>query len=538
MAIFATIVSCNFKPKADAIYYNGKVVTVDESFSIAEAFAVKNGKFIAIGSSSELLEKYQTAKKIDLQQHYVYPGFIDAHCHFLGYAGDLYKCQLVGTDSYEKVMERVAVYDSKEHPVIIYGRGWDQNDWVKKEFPTNERLSKFFSYKPVFLKRIDGHAALVNAKFWELAQSALLPFQNTEYIEMKDGKPTGIIFDKAMEAAEKLIPELATELLIRELMVAQEECFKLGITSLSDAGLNPKQISFIDSLQKAKALKLRIYAMVSATPDNLNYFESKGKIKTPYLNVQSLKVYADGALGSRGAKLKEDYSDKINHSGSMNISLEELEKYAAWAIKNDFQLNTHAIGDSANAFILNVYAKYLKSKNDLRWRIEHAQVVDAHDIHHFGSYSIIPSVQPTHATSDMYWAKDRLGEERMQRAYAYKSLLNENGWMPLGTDFPVEYLNPQYTFYAAVGRRDGENLPKDGFQFNEALTREEALRGITIWAAKGNFEEKEKGSIEKGKYADFIIEEVDYLKDDLLKIRNSTPLNTFINGVEVYQKKN
>jgi predicted amidohydrolase YtcJ len=520
----------------DAIYYNGNIITVDSLFSKAEAFAVKDGKFIAVGNYLDILKKYDSKNRIDLHKKFVYPGLIDAHCHFVSYAYDLSKCHLVGTKSFHDVLEKVVAYSREQNPQFIFGRGWDQNDWETKEFPNNEKLNEWFSDKPVFLERVDGHAVLVNDVFLKMADSILRPYKNTPYIEMKNGRPTGILLDNAMDAAERLIPAASVNVQRNDVILAQEDCFKLGLTTVCDAGLGPRQISFIDSLQKLNILKIRVYAMVSASNENLKYLEKNGKIKTPYLNVQSLKVYADGALGSRGAKLKKDYSDKPHHTGSLNISLKDLEKYASWAMQHGFQLNAHAIGDSGNAFILNVYAKYLMGKNDLRWRIEHAQVVDLSDMHMFGDYSIIPSVQPTHATSDMYWAKDRLGKKRMGGAYAYKSLLKENGWLPLGTDFPVEHLNPQYTFYAAVSRRDAESFPKDGFQMEEALTREEALRGITIWAAKANFEEHEKGSIEPGKYADFIICDEDYLNDDLLKIRNSAPLQTFVNGQLVYTK--
>ncbi len=536
-AIILFALSCKTKVKVDAIYFNGIIITVDSAFTQAEAFAVKEGKFIAIGKTAELLENYEAKEKIDLLQKFVYPGFIDAHCHFMGYAGDLYKCQLRGTTSFDAVLEKLVEYDKIENPGFLYGRGWDQNDWEHQAFPNNKKLNLLFPDKPVFLKRIDGHAVLVNAKFLALAVQELKPYLNSEFVEMKEGIPTGILFDKAMDAAASLIPELSVTTLTKEIIKAQEDCFKLGLTSLSDAGLSPQQISLIDSLQKADILKLRIYAMVSASSQNLDYFETKGKIKTPYLNVQSFKVYVDGALGSRGARLKNEYSDMHQHFGAFNTTFDELEHYAKWAFQHQFQLCSHAIGDSANALVLELYSRYLNGENDLRWRIEHAQVVDKKDIHLFGANSIVASVQPTHATSDMYWAQSRLGEARMGEAYAYKSLLHENGWLPLGTDFPVEYLNPQYTFYAAVSRKDGENYPQNGFQMNEALTREEALRGITIWAARSNFEEKEKGSIEVGKYADFLIYDIDFLKEELLKIRNSMPLNTFLNGDKVFEKK-
>ncbi len=537
--LIASVVFCaagKAKLRADRIFYNARVVCVDSAWSVQEAFAVKDGKFLDVGSTKYILETYDAAEKTDLQQHFVYPGFIDAHCHFWGYAGDLYKCQLVGTRSFEEVLEKVNAYASESKSGFIYGRGWDQNDWDVKEFPDNKKLNAMFPETPVFLKRIDGHAVLVNEAFFRLAAEELKPYMHSEFVELKNGVPTGILFDIAMDAAESKIPALSADEMTRELLQAQRDCYRLGLTSVADAGLSPQNIQMLDSLQKKGTLSMRIYAMVSATDENLKYLEKKGPYKTPYLSVRSIKIYADGALGSRGALLKQPYSDQPMHRGSFNTTPEVMQRYAQWAGQHQFQVNTHAIGDSGNAMVLKIYADVLKGKNDLRWRIEHAQVVDPADWHFFGDFSIIPSVQPTHATSDMYWAEKRLGAERMPGAYAYESLRKQNGWLPLGTDFPVEYLNPQYTFYAAVSRQDAAGFPVNGFNKPEALSRMDALKGMTIWAAKGQFEENEKGSIEKGKWADFVVYDLDLIHDDLLKIRNSTPAETYSAGKQVYKK--
>jgi len=317
-------------------------------------------------------------------------------------------------------------------------------------------------------------------------------------------------------------------------MLAQQNCFAAGLTTVDDCGLDYDVILFIDSLQKAGDLAMRVYAMLSDNKKNFDFIAAKGKIKTERLNVRSFKVYADGALGSRGACLLQPYSDKPGWSGFLLSPATHFDSVAAVIYKMGFQMCTHAIGDSGNRVILQTYARQLKGKNDLRWRIEHAQVINQNDFNLFGENNIIPSVQPTHATSDMYWAAGRLGPERIKGAYAYNDLLKQNGWLPLGTDFPVEDISPFKTFYAAVVRKDAKGFPAAGFQPENALSRQDALRGMTIWAAKANFEETEKGSIEKGKLADFIILDQDLTKTAPERILGTRVISTFINGQKVY----
>jgi predicted amidohydrolase YtcJ len=525
--------SCSQKEKVDAIVFNAKVYTVDEAFSNAEAFAVKDGKFVAVGNTSDILTNYEADEKIDINGSTVFPGFIDAHCHFYKLGMDKQNVDLVGTKSYEEVIQRIFDFQKEKNVPFILGRGWDQNDWEVKEFPTKDRLDKLFPDTPIALTRVDGHAYLVNQKALDMAGITAETKVEGGEIQLKDGKLTGILVDNPMDLIDAVIPKPTLTQRVQALEDAQKECLYYGLTSVSDAGLDRNIIELIDSLQKVETLKIRMYTMISNTPENVAYYIDKEPYKTDYLNVCSFKVYGDGALGSRGAALKEPYSDQHNHFGAMVISPEELSKLAERIAKTKYQMNTHAIGDSANYQVLKTYARVLEGQSNRRWRIEHAQVIDEPDFDIFKNENIIPSVQPTHATSDMYWAGDRLGEEREKGAYAYKKLLNLSGKVALGTDFPVEHVSPFKTFYAAVARKDSDHYPEGGYQKENALSREETLKGMTIWAAYSNFEEKEKGSIEVGKFADFIVLDKNLMEipeDDILEAK---VLETYIAGKKV-----
>jgi hypothetical protein len=442
------------------------------------------------------------------------------------------KVDLTGTKSYDEVIERIKAFQKEKNATFITGRGWDQNDWEVKEFPTKDKLDALFPNTPIAVVRIDGHALLVNQAALDLAKiDADTQVSGGEIIK-ENGKITGVLIDGAMSLIYPTIPSVSKEESIQALKDAEKKCFELGLTTVDDAGLGRKTIELIDSLQQAKTLKMRVYAMVSASKENLDYYLEHGVFKSERLNVRSFKVYADGALGSRGAALIQPYSDRENHFGAMVTSLDTLQQIAKRIANSDFQMNTHAIGDSANSFILSAYVDALKSQTNRRWRIEHAQVIDSTDFDYFTD--IIPSVQPTHATSDMYWAEDRLGPKRIKNAYAYKKLLDINGRVALGTDFPVEQVNPMLTFYAAVARQDTEGFPSSGFEKENGLSREETLKGMTIWAAFSNFEENEKGSIESGKLADFIILDNDIMKIELAKIPEIKVLSTYLNGEKVY----
>ncbi len=529
--------SCSSKKRADAIFYNGKIYTVDSAFSVAEAFVVDSGKIISIGKSEDILNEFEAKEKHDLNGKAVYPGFIDAHCHFFGYASDLQKADLYGTKSFDEVIQKITNYSKTNKFSWILGRGWDQNDWDVKVFPSKEKLDSLFPDTPVYLVRVDGHAVLCNNAALKTGSVTVSTKVSGGQVEIKNGKLTGILIDNAVELVEKNIPAYTKEIYSEYLLQAQKNCFAAGLTTLDDAGLGQDTINLIDELQKDGKLKIRIYAMVSDNERNRNYFFEHGRIKTDRLNVRSFKVYADGALGSRGACLLQPYSDEANHHGFLLHDKKYFEDVAVQMMKHDFQLCTHAIGDSANRLLLKIYAEQLKGKNDRRWRIEHCQVVDPADLKLFGENNIIPSVQPTHATSDMYWAEVRLGKERVKTGYAYKDLTNNsNGVIAFGTDFPVENINPIYTFYAAVVRKDLKGFPENGFQIENKTNRKDALRAMTILAAYSNFEEREKGSMEKGKFADFVILDKDIMQVDDKEIPKTTVIATYVNGEKVFEE--
>ncbi|NNL09211.1 MAG: amidohydrolase [Croceitalea sp.] len=525
--------SCTSKVKVDLIVHNANIYTVDDKFSKANSLVVDGGEFIAVSNDESILDQFTAEKIIDAQGRTIVPGLIDAHCHFYGLGMNQQVVDLVGTTSFDEILERVSAYQSKSPSNFIRGRGWDQNDWELKEFPTKTELDALFPNIPVALERVDGHAYLVNQKALDLAGIT----KNTnitggEIVKDKMGNLTGVLVDNPMGLVDAVIPKPSRAIQIKALKDAQDLCFDYGLTTVNDAGLNKGTIELIDSLQQTDDLKIRVYAMISNNAENLDYYLAKGIVKTDKLNVRSVKVYGDGALGSRGAALRAPYSDKVGHFGAMVTPVTEIEQLAMRIAKSDYQMNTHAIGDSANIAVLRAYQNALLGKEDRRWKVEHAQVISKSDFDYFKN-GIIPSVQPTHATSDMYWAGDRLGEERLQGAYAFKTLLNKAGIVALGTDFPVEHVSPFLTFYAAVARQDLEQYPEGGFQMKDALSREETLKGMTIWAAYSNFEENDKGSIEVGKMADFVILSDDIMTVPTQEIPNVKAEQVFLGGAKV-----
>ena len=541
LSLFATTVfaivftSCGGPKKVDTLFVNAVIYTVDSSFSTAQAMAIKDGIIVATGTDAEILAAYTASEKIDAKGQAVYPGFIDAHAHFVGYGKSLFQVDLFGTTSWEEAVERVKVF-AAAHPELtwIEGRGWDQNKWPGKKYPTNALLNTLFPNTPVVLQRVDGHAAIANQKAFDIA--GVKPGQTIVggEVETKNGVLTGVLIDNAKGLVYNSIPAVNKQTYTQWLQAAQKNCFVQGLTTVTDCGLDISDINFIDTLQQEGKINMRLFAMLSDNPENLSVYLKRGPYKTDKLFVNGFKVYADGALGSRGACLLHNYEDRKDWSGFLLANISHYDSLASVLAASNFQMCTHAIGDSANRQILNIYNKYLQKGNDKRWRIEHAQVVNPNDFNLFGAAAVVPSVQPTHATSDMYWAADRLGNERMKGAYAYKQLMDQNGWIPLGTDFPVEDISPFKTFLASVGRVDAKGFPEGGFQIENGLTREQTIKGMTIWAAKASFLEKEVGSLEVGKKADFIILAQDLMQVPVNKILDTKVVATYSGGKKVF----
>ena len=533
--IYSTIalclVGCNPKEEVDLIVYNANIYTVDANFSKASCMAIKEGKFIAVAEKADIYEKYKPKKELDAKGKTIVPGLIDAHCHFYGLGLGQQVVDLVGTSSFDEIVDKVVAFQKERPSNFISGRGWDQNDWEIKEFPTKDKLDELFPDTPVALRRVDGHAYLVNQKALDMAGITSETYVEGGEIIKKDGKITGVLVDGPMGMIDAIVPQPSRETQIQALKNAEALCLDYGLTTVNDAGVGRSTIELMDSLQTVGDLSIRIYAMVSNSKANLDYYLDKGIVKTDRLNVRSVKVYGDGALGSRGAALRAPYSDQEGHFGAMVTPVDQIEALADRISASDYQMNTHAIGDSANIVVLRAYERVLEGQKDRRWKVEHAQVISEPDFDYFKE-GIIPSIQPTHATSDMYWAEDRLGSERIKGAYAYKKLLEKAGVVVLGTDFPVEQVSPFLTFYAAVARQDLKKYPDGGFQMQDALSREETLKGMTIWAAYSNFEENEKGSIETGKFADFVILSDDIMTMPLDGIPNLEAEQVFLGGVQ------
>lgn len=531
----ALLTACSSKKKADLLVHHAVIYTADSLFTSAQAFAVKDGKFVAVGSSESVLNDYQADSVVDLNGQPVYPGFYDPHAHFLGLGQMLEQADLVGTRSFDEVIQRLKIF-SEKHPdnLWILGRGWDQNQWPDKQFPTREKLDAAFPTIPVYIARIDGHAALINSKALRLAGITNATKVAGGEVILANNEPTGVLIDNAKNAVRRLIPQPDAREKERMLLAAQKVCLSLGLTTVSDAGLDRKDIELVEQLHRENKLKIRDYVMIKLGEPNLDYYLKRGPFQTDRLTVRSFKLYADGALGSRGACLRKPYHDRPETAGFLLLHPAELERILTLLEASNFQANTHCIGDSANHLILDLYGKLLKSPNPRRWRIEHAQVVSPDDFWKFNRYSVIPSVQPTHATSDMDWATDRLGPIRVKGAYAFKNLMKQNGIIAFGSDFPVEAPNPLYGFHAAVARVDAKGFPAGGYQMENAVDRASALKAMTSWAAYANFEDHLRGSIEPGKQADFVVLQQDIMKIPAPQLRGVKVLQTWIGGERLF----
>jgi len=506
--IFFTITllltSC-FKGKhVDIIIHNARIHVMDEKMSIHEAIAIKDGEIVQVGPEREILNGYSADKIINAEQKDVFPGFHDAHGHIMSLAKQMQNTDLTGVVSYVSMITRLEKYQQKNNKKIIIGRGWDQSLWGEKVLPNNKQLNEAFPDTPVALTRIDGHAMLINQAMIDFAGITDSTSAEGGVIVKKDGELTGIILDNAIDLINDQLPQPSDADLKDAILQIQNDLFALGITHVHEAGLKHEEFKLFDDLANFDQLKLNTYAMLFPTEENIAFAQKNGHYKNKSLSVRSFKLLVDGSLGSHGACMIAPYSDSATH-GILLESIEEIKNVLNTAKSLNYQVNSHCIGDSANRIILYAIDTLMNEITDHRWRIEHAQVVHENDFKYFGSTGAIPSVQPTHATTDYRWAEDHIGEERLKGAYAYHSLQKENGMILFGTDFPVESYNPFATIHAAVNRKNTDNEPIDGFLIEEAVDLTTTLKAMTLWPAYGCFEESSVGTLEKGKKATLTI---------------------------------
>lgn len=527
-----TLTSC-FKGKSvDLIIHNAQIHSMNDKGEVFEAIAIKDGKIVELGPERQILNKYTADEEIDAAGKDVYPGFTDAHGHMLSYAKQLLSADLVGSRSFDEVLVRLEKYQSKYNRKFILGRGWDQSLWGTTDFPTNEKLNALFPTTPVCLIRIDGHALLANDALLKLAGINSTTQIEGGIIHLKDGKCTGLLVDNAMNGVYSLIPEYPKKELIQAMLDVQNELYQYGITGVHEAGIEYEDIAFFKELIDKHDFNLNTYAMLMPSKENIAFARKNGIYTYKNLSIRSFKVMGDGALGSRGALLKKPYSDDHAHYGVLTTPISEMKRIATICELTGYQMNTHAIGDSTNNILLNIYKGIFEVNKDHRWRIEHAQVLDPKDFALFSQYGIFASVQPTHAVSDQRWAEARLGKARMRGAYAYKSLLQQCGMLAIGTDFPIELTDPFLTIHAAVQRKNSENFPSNGFYSNEAITFDECIKGMTIWAAYASFDEARLGTLEKGKDATLSVFVNKVTSGP--EYQPNFAAYTFINGKKVY----
>ncbi len=532
---------------ADLILVNGRVYTVDDTRPMVSAFAVKNGRILFAGSDGEVraLAGART-RVIDAGGGIVIPGMVDAHAHLLGLGTSLSNVKLAGSRSYEEVIARVTAHArSAKAGEWIVGRGWDQNLWPDRQFPNHEALSRAFPSNPIVLTRIDGHAVLANAMAMRAAKvtSASRDPEGGLIIRNADNSPAGVFVDNATDLVGRAIPNSTPAQTRAAILAAVEEANKWGLIGVHDVGQSRRTIDMYESLAREGKFNLRNYVLVTGSSKaDVAHYLARGPRSAMYdgrLWVRSIKLYADGALGSRGAALLAPYSDDSTNSGLLLTPPAEIQRIATAALRGGFQVSTHAIGDRGNRIALDAHEAALKAvpTADHRFRIEHSQVIAPTDIPRFAALGVIPSMQASHQTSDMRWAEVRVGPDRIKGAYAWRSLLNTGVIIPNGSDFPVEEVNPLISFHSAISRQDATNWPQGGWYPNQVMTREEALKGMTIWPAYAAFQEKVMGSISPGKYADFVILDRDIMTVPASEILQTRVMSTYLGGKAVYQRK-
>lgn len=531
---------------ADLVVLNGRIYTADGARPVVDAIAVRDGRIVFVGdeAGARALVGART-ETLDLDGRTMIPGMTDAHAHVAGLGEALRDVDLTGTSSYEQVIARV-VERARNTPKgeWIVGRGWDQNDWGDTRFPTHEALTRALPDHPVYLTRVDGHAAVVNALAMQKAGlTKATKDPNGGSIERDAaGNPAGVLVDNAQGLVGRAIPN-ATRAQVKEaIKAAIAEMHRWGMTGVHDAGASPTEVEIYEELGREKALDIRLYAMISDNASAIDALLKRGPQAGLYdgmLWLRSIKLYQDGALGSRGAALLEPYSDDAKTTGLLVSAPAHIQDVATRALRAGIQVNTHAIGDRGNRLVLDSYEAALKAvpTADHRFRVEHAQILHSDDIPRFAQLGVIPSMQASHQTSDMYWAGTRLGETRLRGAYAWRSLIESGVVVPNGSDFPVEHVNPLISFKASVSRQDARGWPAGGWFPEQRMTRDEALRSMTLWPAYAAFQEDELGSLTKGKRADFVVLDQDIMRVPDAMLPATKVISTWVGGRKVYQAR-
>jgi len=529
---------------ADLIVTNARVYTADDARPLVEAFAVRDGRITFVGSQREATVLAGPATRIvDAGGRTVIPGMVDAHAHFSGLAQTLRQVDLTGTTSLAEVIARVvAKAQTVPKGTWITGRGWDQNDWGITDFPTHDALSAAIPDHPVLLERVDGHATYANMAAMKAAgvTAASKAPVGGQIITDARGQPTGVFIDNASDVLERQVPAPTAAELTSALKDAIALMHRWGLTGMHDAGATRGAIERYEALAKANELNLRLYVMIGDDAAALDHYFAKGPQSALYngqLWVRAVKLYADGAMGSRGAALLEPYSDDPNNVGLLKSTQQHIRDIAERGLKAGFQVNTHAIGDRGNRVVLDAYEQALRAvpRADHRFRVEHAQILHYDDIPRFAQLGVIPSMQASHQTSDMYWIGKRLGPTRLFGAYAWQSLLQTGVVIPNGSDFPVEQVNPLISFHSAIARQDARDWPAGGWFPAQKMSREEALRSMTIWPAYAGFQEQSMGSITVGKYADFVILDMDIMRVPVELVLQASVRSTYVGGKSVYE---
>jgi len=540
----AVMIYCCGPRPADLVLRGGKIVTVDKDFSFQEAVAVRKDKIIFVGSNEDVEPFiFPNTTVIELDGKLVLPGLIDAHAHLHSLGEELTSLNVTGTTSFQQIIDKVAkkVRTIKPGEWIIGGR-WDHNDWEDKTFPVHDALSEVSPNNPVYLTRIDGNSGFANKKALEIAgitRDTPDPFGGV-IVRKDNGEPTGVLINRAMNGVIEKIPPDSEEQYQQKFLKAVNSCLRVGLTGIHEAGVGPSAIKMYKELINKGQLNIRLYAMLGEEKDlpldiDLEAYFKKHRIEeygNYMLSVRSIKLFFDGALGSRGAAFFNPYEDDPGNSGLLRITPDYIYEISRAALKADMGVNTHCIGIRGNRLCLDAYEKALNEnpKEDHRFRIEHAQIVRAEDVKKFVSLGIIPSMQPTHCTSDMYFVEDRIGEKRAEGAYAWRWFIDAGLLIPCGSDFPVESNNPMLGIYAAITRQDIKGWPEKGWFPEQRMTIEEAIKGFTIWAAYSAFQEDVLGSIEKGKYADFTVLDRDILEIEPKEILTTRAVFTIIAG--------